>query len=445
MTVIDLGEITDESAPEPPRRPVDLGWVRHVLPFAVVVALASGVCAAAAGPDRGSARQIFVSSEVYGKSPDQPAGAPALAGDALFTAGTDHLTRHDLRHDGRVVYRVPTGMPQPAATLRVAGGMVFASFRAVTKLPESFFHTVETTTVAFDAGTGARRWTHPDTVAHVLADGRVLFDSGAAVDAATGRELWTFQGHYVLDPDGEPALPLRLVGLAVHSEVGAAESVLRVFLRLRDPETAEVLTSREIYTRRSLGGVGYGDDWDVLVVPGAILVHDRFSGLSRHDPVTLAELWKSRTSPGLSEGEACGRLACVIGQRAASTSQVTAIDPATGDLRWQITVSGAVMADGSFRRLGANTMVLDPDTGRVRTQLTGWRVLGADRRYPDRIPLVRDSDSGGYWLGLLDGPTGRVRLVLPVPTSPASCAGNDRYLACVDAGGRLGAWSYGVH
>ncbi|MEV6523524.1 PQQ-binding-like beta-propeller repeat protein [Longispora sp. NPDC051575] len=438
MNVIDLGEITEEPAPEPPRRPLDLGWVRRV-PAGLLMAAVIGVgCVAAAGPDPGAPRQILTAVDGY--AAESP---PALDGDTLYAATATQLTRYDLRHGGRVVYRVPVSHALAPSALRVVDGMLLATVRASSG-PGS-----DATTVAYDPGTGTQRWDHPGIVSHVLPDGRVLFDTGAAVDLATGRELWRDSGPFVLGPDGAPVLPLRTIQVVPRSESTGTSTVVSEHLRLWEPESGRELATRVLYSysvRRESGDTGGFEVFDTLpvfVVPGGVLLDEK-TALVGIDPATLKERWRSPTPLRLFAPSLCGRLVCLDSPTGMSYAPVTAVDPETGTARWQNTFSGAVTTDGSYRRLGSNALVLAPD-GTVLEKLTGWRVLDADRRFPDRIPLVRDADAGGYWLGVLDGPTGRVRLVLPLPTSPASCAGNDRHLACVDTGGRLGAWSYGVH
>ncbi|WP_412540732.1 PQQ-binding-like beta-propeller repeat protein [Longispora sp. K20-0274] len=427
MSFIDLGEITDAPPPEPSRRPLDLSWVRRVLPCLLVAAVTVAACVAAAGPDPGAPRQILGAVSGYPRT-----AAPALDGDALYAATATHLTRYDLGH-GRLVYRTPVVLDSPPTALRVVAGTVFATVQSSSKVPA--------VTVAFDAATGARQWDHDGIVRHVLADGRALFDSGAAVEMATGRELWRTPGEYVLGPDGSPVLPLRTVRIKI--DLSYVEKEFRtVSLVLAAPETGEDLVTRTVLTRRSVTD-NLTEPWQLLQYPGVVLLEDPW-GLTGRDPVTLAEVWRSTTRVRLFGGVRCGRLVCLSGSGPATPGPVTALDPTTGEARWQITVSGAVMTDGSFRRPGENALVLDPATGRTVEQLAGWRVLDADRRFTDRIPLARDV-GGTHLLGLLDGPAHRVRLLLPVDGTVAGCDGNDRYLACVDMGGDLRAWSYGVH
>ncbi|MEO3815480.1 PQQ-binding-like beta-propeller repeat protein [Plantactinospora sp. B24E8] len=119
-------------------------------------------------------------------------------------------------------------------------------------------------------------------------------------------------------------------------------------------------------------------------------------------------------------------------------------DPATGAVAWraarvghlQPSASGLVVYDERPRR------VVDPATGRTVVELTGWRE--AEGFPPESAPLLlrRPTDTHQTWLGLLAREATAVRTLDVVPYVLSSCQLVPGVLACHADNRELRLWRY---
>jgi outer membrane protein assembly factor BamB len=315
----------------------------------------------------------------------------------------------------------------------------------------------------YDLATGAVRWetlTDHTTGAVDLTEpaGRLLMGadrqsggvdgvfveyhrSTVAVDARTGREVWTVPGQ-VLTADGGTALMgdfsdrgditrVRLIRLADGGVVWRREtSALHTFTPATDRIVTATTNGRVEVLRRSDGAVlrsgqvrwvtpkpGQNQFDDVTVAGDHLVVSRRWAergATSVYRLDTLAEQWQIEYS---GYTFACGTLLCVHDQ-----SRMTAYDLTTGRLRWERPATGNIWPAAPDRLVldaddGTGLIVLDVRTGaaiggRVRGGTTVWTTDRTDDLYlltpttspPDRTAVARlDLDTGRrHLLGTTD-------------------------------------------
>jgi PQQ-like domain len=201
------------------------------------------------------------------------------------------------------------------------------------------------------------------------------------------------------------------------------------------------------------GGAG-GNPLTLAVTGGWLLAGEQRAGrstLTGYRVQTLAPAWRVPVpSPGL-EAVACGELICLTGRQGTS-----ALDPATGRMRWTSTrwrpagmLGGWVYALPGDGQPGTGSL-LSPGTGAPVLDLAGWAPLPGPGGGPDLVyttPAGSQAPTGSRsaWLGVLratpQGP--RVDRLGPlVDPAVGGCESVPEYVVCGTAAGRLLVWRY---
>ncbi|GAB3173486.1 outer membrane protein assembly factor BamB [Micromonospora palomenae] len=422
MTVIDLGEVGHDVEPvRPPRPPRPVGRpVRLAL-----VALLALLGLAAAAP--GSPPPVRVAVPA-GPDPGQ------LVGDDLFVRSvpTAALMGRELTavglEDGRIRWRSPVPAGHHLVVLTEVGGDV-----AVTSDPGG-----EPVSAVLDHTDGRVRWRQPG-VAVPTGDGGLLLEDAEpdrvavrGVDVASGSPRWSAA-------IGPGAIGYR------YDDRGITQIVLVAHdgrVEVRDRITGQLRRTFRIPPAR-------GPMRETVQVVGDALLTDAGSGQVAAYHLDTGDLrWRRPLDPAAPFVQACGDAVC-LGQR----SGVRVLDLTTGRLRWADDrwsplwlVDDRLLAVNSGG--GPETFaLLDPATGRVRSELGPWQIVGADTsggRLVGRPLLVTRAVSGGrQLLGELDVGTGEVRPRDVLPGGWEFCTHRGRTVVCWRANGEQGVWRLG--
>jgi hypothetical protein len=251
------------------------------------------------------------------------------------------------------------------------------------------------------------------------------------VDPITGRSRWQVN------------VPSAAVLLGVPGPAGAPPRLLLV----HDDRTAAVhdLATGARLTSGSLPPADYGPDNPVVSGGLVLLRHAGEDGsqLTAYDPVTLASRW-SRPARGADEIVACGALACLTG-----ADGVRALDPATGRQLWYrpawrtIEQQGsALVAYSAPGSISEAVGIVEPRTGRVLTDLHGWRPLtGAGGA--GRMLVTRVVEAGAGTMVAVAGPGDeRPRPIADLPAGTGDCEAAPGRLVCRSMTGELNVWAY---
>jgi hypothetical protein len=366
--------LIDLDTTPPPVRPRDRRVVPAALPLLLLLLLLQG----AAPPDRLGELPAVLETGVVSSS--------VLAPDAIYLARANGVVEARPLTPGGPHWSAPVGVDAPSVTL--VGDVL------VVRPGASFL----------DARTGRKLWRTPDpSVVRVLGDRVAYVDSGGMLrvaDLATGRVRWQRQtsnraldgdsGHrYVLGIDGEGRATLYS---AADGTILAAGPGLEV-----DPYALGI-------------GSAVGQTTDEFV-GDALYTHGPTS-VAAYSLAGLESMWDVRIAEPRLLG-ACGDLVCATGDQGA-----TAIDPATGAVRWTSTRWRSIAPNGLAVAADQRVVRIDPATGRVRLELGRGGLVGdlLLRYEPDRT----------FVTGLTDG---RVLGVLPV-TALGDCTTAGTYLAC---------------
>ncbi|WP_146247304.1 PQQ-binding-like beta-propeller repeat protein [Micromonospora arborensis] len=420
MSIIELGEVRDESTVVPPaRRPRAAG---RPLRSAAVLLLALVVLAGATPfPER-----------MVSVVPGPRAAAVYLAADDVFVV--DPPTPDKDRYLTAYAEPSPSGasvrrrwqasLPRQGDYLdvRVQQGLVLAMGVSAT---DGVFHTT-----AFDAETGQQRWQHPGAPQPIVDGGLLLSDpredgSGAIsrVEPETGRLLWS-----VPVPEGADNI--------YHGADGRVDQFLLVQptgeVQVYDASSGRLLRSVDTLPgdRSAFQRVQVVDDLLLLVPPGGTrLVGYGLPGLERRWTADVSLVsWATR----------CGDLLCVAPQNGG----LQVLDPATGLLHWSDPTD--LLADVRGDRLlvagtGEGYVVRDSATGQARTELGKWvliPLLGRD----DPLVGVRQTADGRVVVAELDLVAGRARVIDVVPGLANSCQASLPILLCQGLDGTTVLW-----
>ncbi|GIF19133.1 hypothetical protein Ate02nite_18630 [Paractinoplanes tereljensis] len=291
---------------------------------------------------------------------------------------------------------------------------------------------------ALDAGTGRQLWSRPatDTLVITLSRGGLLTQTGFGEvarltldDSRTGRRLWSRE----VDPAGFLGPDEMYEGRSsMIVAVGATGSV--VVLSYAD---GSVLAdgNLELTLRTTADHSVPANFTSVSVVGDKLYLSRRVLGrasLAAYSVRPLAELWRSEGGPTGTVTD-CGPVLCV-----ADTRWVTGVDPAGGGVRWEQPAWGvAYRYDG--RRLfaydnqeDARAALLDAGTGRV------LRTLGQSRQLGD---LILRSDGSRTFVTVPDPATGDLRTVGAVTDAAwFRCQVGGDYLICPTLRGDTSVW-----
>ncbi|BCJ42643.1 hypothetical protein GCM10010168_06150 [Actinoplanes ianthinogenes] len=420
MTMIDLGDLSDLSAPrdEPPPPAF-----RHRRP--AVAALVALLCALVLGASATPGPALV--HDVWRLPADQQDNL-ATTGDTLY---------YSRATDGRTVvyaYDLATGALRWTRDLPWISGTNLASFQAA----DGMLLIGDMPRVALgDPPTGA------------------MYPGGATVlDAATGEVRWrttsevqqtTPENVLLADRDTRGELTtLRLVS-AYTGQTHWTRPVTRVF-RV-DVDATRVITTSEA---GEVGVYRYSDG--VPIARGRVawstgdelgtqaLVHDGRFIVTRTDPLgatvtayslsDLSPAWSQRTLRSSLITD-CGPVLCL-----SRGADVAGLEPATGAIRWVLSGQGVVNRVGADRLLSAGTeaddpvqMLVDAGTGRVLASLgTGW---------PADDLLIRRTTTAPFRtvLSRMDLTAGRaVTLGTIESTEGFYCSVAGRHLVCLRAG-----------
>ncbi|GAA1868489.1 hypothetical protein GCM10009687_40210 [Asanoa iriomotensis] len=323
-------------------------------------------------------------------------------------------------------------------------------------------------TDAYDADTGRRLWSVPEEIV-VDADANTGYVSDAdpprlrALDLATGRQLWSAEpgDRYTFTALGGPApvagrIPPRDAPESEANAVGGAGGAtvatgsagsgtgragrIVVFVRsgrieLRDARTGVVLKAASPLGDEvlPLSGLSAGG--------GLVLFYAQHgsTGMVGLDPDTLDVRWRM---PYDIDGGGIGRclaLVCV-----SSHSDVLALDPLTGRLRWRAPgASFVVEARGQLVALGTvpgglgPVRTVDPDTGAQVADLRGWRTGARGDPVVTRIPI----GAATTVIAILAPPSGLLRPLGTAPEVLLGCQSGPTAIVCRTATGTLRIWA----
>ncbi|MFG1778250.1 PQQ-binding-like beta-propeller repeat protein [Micromonospora sp. NPDC049048] len=428
MTLIDLGEIRDEPGREasPARPPRAVGR-----PLRVVLALAFLVATVAASAPV-PARVAFV-------VPARLGAEAFLHGDRLYV-----VEPAEGASDGTVevrAYALPERAPAddappvPAWRSRV---VTANRFMQVQTGPGVVLFSIignqdGVQTVALDAGTGRERWRQPG---HPWFDptGILLLQTGGeeggvvrSVDPASGRALWS-----VPTPGRAATYALR-DGRVDRIVLFPAEGRVE----LRDPRTGVIVHAVDLPSGDVPGLVHTMVAHDLLLVvrpPTGLVTAYGLDGLRRR--------WETRL-PQVEYVNPCGELLC-----APRGNTFSALDPATGALRWSgerwvgvFLARGGRLLALSSGGVGDRWGVLDAATGREVADLGIWQLMPF---YVDeRLLAVRPAVAGGgLVVGELDVAAGRARVLDVLRGASGDCRSHGNAVACRLLTGGFGVWRY---
>ncbi|MEU5940038.1 PQQ-binding-like beta-propeller repeat protein [Micromonospora sp. NPDC047548] len=428
MALIDLGDVREESGPEPGlRAPRAVGRPARVAAALVLTLVSLAGAAPAAQPTSftvpaGPATTAFLQDDrLFLMEPmDAPAGRDGqLTAYAVPAAGNGPLAP---------LWRAPLPVTRPDGGVYVRGDLVVVTGGSFEDGPRRAF--------AFDLDTGRLRWQWRGDVLPAGPDLLVLDlvgeESGTAssVDAATGQVRWSV-------PTPEEATSYRV----------RADGIDRIVVS-RSSGQVEVWDARSGARLRSAN-----------VRPGELPVHhraqpvddlllvvrDNAALVTAYGLDGLDRRWEIRLGL-VAYVNACGPLLCAYGQ----TGGMWALDPATGAVRWRVTRWRAALTEQDGRMLVAGPAadgqdsfaVLDTATGRVVADLGTWTLAGG---YPAEGPLIGVRPAGGDRLLVaeLDTAGGRIRaldVLAGVAGVAGDCQAGARLLACRRGAGAYGVW-----
>ncbi|MEU4241933.1 PQQ-binding-like beta-propeller repeat protein [Actinoplanes sp. NPDC026619] len=430
--MIDLGEVTEDTAPPP--MPVNLPRLRRVVLAALAVV---GVLALAgsAGATPAGVRQLW-------STPLRPGEAWSLSADTVYmTRLGNKVSAYNLT-TGELRWSVPAGADVGDRGASAAGNILLvpADLDAVTEQNpdggQNFYESVGTT-IALDTATGAERWRTNGEV-YAYADPGVALvaedDTPGStsrlrlVRLADGAEIWNHPtpgvASWTAIQDGD-----RLTSVATVTKGG--------LLSVYDDATGALRHTAQ------LPRVGAGKPSDTLIAAGDYLtvirdqVIDTTTTVYRADD--LQPLWRTPEHAGYVT--TCGDLLCSIGPLG-----ITGHDPRTGTEKWQMPDGADLWMIGHDRMLvssgaleGESSMA-DPATGaKIGGPFTGRMAYPLDRGLVPMYlrPALEPRDR--YAVVRVDPDHGSQRTVgtVPIVTIDDFCMTTGDYLACARAGSAL--------
>jgi outer membrane protein assembly factor BamB len=423
--IIDLGLARGE--PDEYARPAR-STVPNLFPamiIAVVVLLSSAASAAPPPPALTPVLTVTVG----------PADPFALTADGdLLTQTEGTLSAYGLA-DGRL--RWQAGASSPSYRLRTSAGLVLLRpWNGTSGDPG---------TTAISLADGVARWRRTGNVVTVAGSPTLLAVSGVRSMSGSGRRV---RGPVdAVDPASGVArwqvtVPSTAVLLGVPGPAGAPARMLLV----HDNRTAVVhdLGTGARLTSAELPPADYGPD-NPTVAGGLLLLHHPTATgrmVTAYDPVTLARRW-SRPAGFAFAVTPCGRLACLTGP-----DGVRAVDPASGVQRWYESRWRGVEQRGDMLVAYGTPVgetdpvgVVDPATGQVLTDLSGWRLVPGSGG--DHLLVTRMADAGTRTMvAVVDRGAARPALLADLPEGTGDCQFALARIACRSASGDLAVWAY---
>ncbi|MEV6812250.1 PQQ-binding-like beta-propeller repeat protein [Micromonospora sp. NPDC051296] len=426
MTLIELGELTEPTGPEPSRR---RGPARNRRLWAALVALIALLTLAGAAPP----------------APRMQAILPSSLAAQVFLTGDQILTVVPVREatDGSeelLAYQRPeraTGTPQRLTPLwRMPVGpehRVTAAERVDDAgLVLSLIADDGTETLLLDSRTGQPRWRKPGT-ATPDASGRVLLQTGdvtgpitlAAVELASGRELWSVSSKATL--------------VTYHKREGVIDAIVVSMaaggVEVLDPETG-ALRDRLPATSDEAGG--YQRAW---VVGDLVLVRNS-KGVVAYDIDGMVRRWQTAAS-SIEWVVPCGALLCT--SNAGGGAHM--LDPATGAIRWSIVDDVYVLRADDRRALvsdhrgrpAGDVTTIDAGTGRIAADDGTWDLV-REVEYAPYLLGTRPIPKVGAVLARLDPTQAQARRIDMLPGAVGNCQYREDLIACRRQNGDFGLW-----
>ncbi|MGW5077191.1 outer membrane protein assembly factor BamB family protein [Micromonospora echinospora] len=368
MTVIDLGELRhDAPPPATPRPPRSVGRPARTLALLLLALLTL----TAAAPPRRPAEWTL----------------PGGLGSAVFVSGDVVYVVRPNRGDGRelVAYRGERELwrsPLPGAGTAVSVWQ--QDGRVMVTGPTG--DDTDWETVTYDAATGADVWRRRGVA---FAVGRVLLSQSAAsdpspsitrVDPADGSTMWTMPSTGMLGLDyGSGAERMVLSPVTGQTVVVDARTGARV-------------------AARDLHPVRPSAPRHVLTVAGLLLeIRDAGGTVEAYDLDTLRPRWTVEQKL-VDYVDNCGALLCAV----RPDGGMTALDPATGAVRWSVDRWAGVVAVRGDRLLVGDTAgagglaVLGQTDGHLIAELGDWTL--APQHESGGPPLATRPLGGGRQL-----------------------------------------------
>ncbi|MFE9186944.1 PQQ-binding-like beta-propeller repeat protein [Micromonospora haikouensis] len=431
MTLIDLGEVRGDREPEPaPRPPRAVGRPLRVVLAGVLAlfVLASSApvarpASAVLGGQLGS-QVVVLGGRVYVLAPEVGSGGSrevtAHATPARAGAGIRTLWHMTVTSTGRLV-----GVQEQD------GVALLVDYQ-----PDG----VET--IAVDAATGERRWQQAGYPALAAGGGLLLLGDDVergelrSVDPTSGRVRWSVPGY---------------LGRAAFSDRdadGAAEQVALITaaggVELRDAVSGAVRAALAPPPGGWQGGLQVEVAGDLLLT----FQHDEAEvrRVTAYGLAALDRRWAVER-PGFGYAGVCGAVICAVAYRG---SELSGLDPATGEVRWTnprwqsvVAVRGdriMVIADEQAGGTASHLGVLDAATGREVADLGRWDLAFSRTPGGPYYGTRPDRDGRSLVVAELDlaGAVVRVRDVLP--GAAGDCAADGRDIVCRRPSGTYGWW-----
>jgi len=429
--LIELGEVAPAPAAAPPparrpRRPLSAtlrSWWRPAggrpppWPAAAVVAALVATSLAGAGPSVRFDLLYSLLARTGGVSADA-VNLYVVSRPGPDTALTAYRLDSGTRRWKRPIGAVNSDPEVDAVHVQDVGGYTTVTTGVCDSLSDA-------RTMRIDPATGATLWSRPGAPIGSGAGGLVLFARAPAGRCTGGRTAsdgvqltisgvtpdgashWTYQlpdgapFDVALDPEG------RLRWLLTIARDGRVE--------VRDTATGRLTSGGQVEDVGPPGGESpaprldvVGDLLTVSIVDGGVV------RVSAYPLGSLQRRWLVHvTAAGgfgaFVQGVACGRWLCLV-----YPSGVLAVDPATGGTGWRwdlapVAISGHRLL-GTDGDLGQTLHLIDGDTGRTVILLPHWQLVPALGQQGREVVVERPG-THATTLGLLDLPTGRLRIL----------------------------------
>jgi hypothetical protein len=297
-------------------------------------------------------------------------------------------------------------------------------------------------TTAISLSTGGRQWRNQHNVISFAGSSLLFAVDDVRTSSGPGRRVENTVE--VIDPVvGDVRWRVDLKSTAVLLGVpGPADEQPRALL-VRDDRIADlydVETGRHLASR-ALPAADYDPDNPVAAGGVLLLRHPGPSGtaVSAYDLADLRPLW-TKPALGTEQIVPCGLLACLVGQ-----TGVRALDPATGDARWQRKDWRTVEQEGTSLVGYAGSVpvaLADPETGATRVELTGWDLVPGSAGNGELLVTRKTSDGTRTMVAIAAPGAGKPRLLAELPAGTGSCQSAPERLVCRSTFGELVVWAF---